>query len=168
MLFVVAGRSLPGLPDVRLVAECRLFAVADDGLLQDLLVFEDLLELLVGDQIFDERQGLLVLAVLVDHGVLAADHTGDGLELPFGHAFLAEVHELELDAPLLKIPLGFPGVGGLLRAEDLDVHEFDLPFQAAMPRRRSFMVTSWKFSAFRSSWISASYLDRPTSRSART
>ena len=123
----------PGLPDLRLIPDGGLPAVADNGQFQDFLMLQDLFLPGLREQMVQECQEVLVFAVRVKKGVQPAGRTFDAVELPFGEPFGLHVNALELDAPFLEPALGFPGVGALLRSENLNVHRAYLSRLPGLP-----------------------------------
>ena len=65
--------SPPCLPHVRHVPDSSLLPVADDGLFQDNLVLKNLFLFVLGHQVFDQCQQVLVLAVFINHCFQTAD-----------------------------------------------------------------------------------------------
>lgn len=112
-------RSGPGLPHVGAVAHGGLPAVADDGGAEEPGVGEQLLHpVLVVGQVA-EQGGVRVFWV---DECLQPHRLAHALQLPGADAHLQKVDGLELDAPLLEVPLRFFGVKALALAENLDVH----------------------------------------------
>ena len=87
-----------------------------------MLVLQQLVELLIGRQVREQRHRVGILRLRIDQRVDAADRSGDRFQLAFAHPLLLQVDELELHAPLFEVTLRLLRVEALLRSEHLDIH----------------------------------------------
>lgn len=113
-------KLFPLLPNIGLVADSCLTAVADDWRFHQRAVLEQLflLVLVVGE--VGKRR--ITLAFLVEQVVQSTDSLQHAVQFTLGHALLRKVDHLEFNAAFFELALRLFGVKTLIFSENLYIH----------------------------------------------